>query len=86
MMLGDMAARVVAVLTRAESLFAVPEDAAAASAAADQLGQAADANRALGGRAQSSPVPARPRIDSWSTIRRQAWARRPGPTSRWSRI
>jgi hypothetical protein len=49
-MLGDLAARVVAVLTRAESLFAVPEDAAAASAAADQLGQAADANRALGGR------------------------------------
>jgi hypothetical protein len=31
-------------------LFAVPEDAAAASAAADQLGHAADANRALGGR------------------------------------
>jgi hypothetical protein len=50
MMLGDVAARVVAVLTRAESLFAVPEDAAAASAAADQLGQAAEANRALGGR------------------------------------
>jgi hypothetical protein len=49
-MLGDLAGRVVAVLTRAESLFAVPEDAAAASAAADQLGHAADANRALGGR------------------------------------
>ena len=49
MMLGDVAARVVAVLTRAESLFAVPEDAAAASAAADQLDQAAEANRALGG-------------------------------------
>jgi hypothetical protein len=50
MMLGDVAAGVVAVLTRAESLFAVPEDAAAASGAADQLGQAAEANRALGGR------------------------------------
>ena len=50
MTLGDVAARVVAVLARAESLFAVPEDAVAASAAADQLGQAADANRALGGR------------------------------------
>src|ERR1700761_1629686 len=50
MMLGDVAARVVAVLTRAKSLFAVPEDAAAASAAADQLGQAAEANRALSGR------------------------------------
>lgn len=49
MMLDDVAARVVAVLTRAESLFAVPEDAAAASTAADQLGRAADANRALGG-------------------------------------
>ena len=49
-MLGEVAARVVAVLARAESLFAVPEDAAAASAAADQLGQAAEANRALGGR------------------------------------
>ena len=48
-MLGDVAARVVAVLTRAESLFAVPEDAASAAAAADQLGQAAEANRALGG-------------------------------------
>jgi len=50
MMLGDVAARVVAVLTRAESLFAVPEDAAAASAAAAQLGQAVEANHALGGR------------------------------------
>jgi hypothetical protein len=49
MMLDGVAARVVQVLTRAESLFAVPEDAAAATAA-DQLGQAADANRALGGR------------------------------------
>jgi len=48
--LGDVAARVVAVLTRAESLFAVPEDAASASAAADQLGRAAEANRALSGR------------------------------------
>jgi len=46
MMLGDIAARVSEVLVRAESLFAVPEDAAAA----DQLGRAADANRALGGR------------------------------------
>jgi uncharacterized protein involved in exopolysaccharide biosynthesis len=49
MMLNEVAARVVEVLTRAESLFAVPEDAAAASTAADQLGQAADAHRALGG-------------------------------------
>jgi hypothetical protein len=50
MMLDGVAARVVEVLTRAESLFAVPADAAAASTAADQLGQAAHANRALGGR------------------------------------
>jgi len=50
MMLGDVAVLVVAVLTRAESLFAVPDDAVAASAAADQLGQAADGNGALGGR------------------------------------
>lgn len=49
MMLDDVAARVVQVLIRAESLFAVPEDAAAA-AAADQLGRAADAHRALGRR------------------------------------
>jgi hypothetical protein len=48
MMLDGVASRVVEVLTRAESLFAVPADAAAASTAADQLGQAADANRALG--------------------------------------
>jgi len=50
MMLGDVAARVVQVLSRAESLFAVPEDAVAASTAADQLGQASEVNRALGGR------------------------------------
>jgi hypothetical protein len=50
MMVGDVAARVVQVLTRAESLFAIPEDASAASAAADQLEQAASTNRALGGR------------------------------------
>jgi len=46
-MLDEVAARVVQVLTRAESLFAVPADAAVASTAADQLGQAADAHRAL---------------------------------------
>jgi hypothetical protein len=50
MMLDGVAARVVQVLTRAESLFGVPDDAAAASTAADQLRQAAHANRALGGR------------------------------------
>jgi hypothetical protein len=48
MTLDDVAARVVQVLARAESLFAVPEDTAAASAASDQLGQATDAHRALG--------------------------------------
>jgi hypothetical protein len=50
MTVDDVAARVVQVLTRAESLFAVPEDAAATSAAADQLRHAADATRALGTR------------------------------------
>jgi hypothetical protein len=49
MTVDGVAARVVAVLTRAESLFAVSGDAAPTSVAADQLRDAADASRALGG-------------------------------------
>jgi hypothetical protein len=49
MMMGDVAARVQAVLRRAESLFAAPQDASAAAAAADQLRGALDAHRVLGG-------------------------------------
>ena len=50
MTVDDVAARVVQVLTRAESLFAVPEEATAAGAAVDQLGHAAETDRALGRR------------------------------------
>jgi hypothetical protein len=46
----DVAARVVEVLTRAESLFAIPADAAAAGEAAGRVSDAAAASRAIASR------------------------------------
>ena len=50
----DVVARVVEVLARAESLFALPADAAAAAGAAGQVADATAASRA-GSRASTAP-------------------------------